>query len=360
MGAIDVAVTSASLGPWSDKAPGVTHVLRRVAKSDALEASVRYQGGAITGHRMMIEGVDSLTALAVLNVLGFDLQGSLIVRAAKLAQGLVTISGWDAGGDELVGKFYINASDASLARRQRLARALDLPMECDAPHVIGFNVRHGEPEEELLIETKVYDQRATIEDFVEEAVPPFILRLNGDATPAGVIRSCIVDDEALTTKAWFLAPRAEDVPSILGRLEGFNAEQCASCLPFPPGPIKSIGGPADGSSWTIYFKPEGEGDAPYALDPVACFSLRTSSGRSELGLYITPNEHASEAYCRTARHALSYRLREGQPAPLEIDALMTWSLQLVRACEESAHELSTLDFSRPPKPWTSVNEGDSK
>ncbi|MFT5355136.1 MAG: hypothetical protein ACI9KE_002352 [Polyangiales bacterium] len=349
---------SASLGQWSEKAAAVTHVLRIAGKqSEALEASVRHQDGTFTGHRMMIEGVDSLTALAILNVLGFDLQGSLIVRAAKLSQDLVVIGGWDAGGEALVGKFYINASDASLSRRERLARALDLPEEAHAPHVIGFNIRHGRVgpviEAGPVIETKVYDQRA---DCPEEEVPPFVAQLQGKATPAGLVRSRVVAGGAITTKAWFVAPRAEDAPSILERLEGFDAEQTYACLPYAPGPIKSIGGPPDGSSWTIYFKPEGEGDSPYALEPAACFSIGSSTGKSELGLYITPNEHAAQAYCRTVRYALSYRVREGRPAPTEIDALMAWSRQIVQTHEvsrstDSSFELSPIDFSSPPEPW---------
>lgn len=349
---------SASLGRWSEKASSLARVFRIAGtQMNALEASVRYRDGTFTGQRMMVEGVDSLTALAILNVLGFDLLDSLIVRAADLARGLPVIGGWDAGGEELVGKFYINASDASAVRRQQLARALDLPGDV-APHVIGFNVRHGDEDEDetVAIETKVYDQGASLDEFVGAEVPVFVVRLLGGTTPAGIVRSRIVEsDGVLATKAWFVAPRAKDVLETLARLEAFDAEQAHACLPFDPGAIKSLGGPPDGSSWTIYFKPKGQGASPYALDPVACFSTNASTQRGELGLYITPNEHVSQAYCRTARHALSYRVRDGQPAPGEIDTLMAWSQQLVQTHEDSAlpsTALSSIDFSSPPEPWT--------
>ncbi len=347
MGPIDARVIRESLGRWGDVTDALCAVLRDSdTRSDALEASVRHRAGAFVGHRMMIEGVDAATALAVLNVLGFDLQESPFAERVARAPELLAIAGWDAGGAELVGKLYLNGSDASAAVRAELARAFGLPAEAGAPHLIGFNLLRGGTG--LAIETKIYDQWASLAECADDDVPPFLADWLGAAVPAGLVRSRVVDDGKISTKAWFVAPRANDVAEILTRVSGFDGDRARTCVPFKTGVLKSIGGPPDGSSWTLYFKPEGAGDAPHALDPVACFG--TEEG--EVGLYVAPNEGTPRAYVRTAHHALSYRVREGQPASGEIEALMTWAETRVRACEETSPvELSAIDLRQPPAPW---------
>jgi hypothetical protein len=310
---------------------------------------------------MMVERVPFEVAEAAAAALGVPLPPvarQLADSAERFALSL--IAGWDvreSGADHACIKLYLNASDASVTVRRAAGERLGLgtftdPV-LDAPAVIGLNAaRDG------TVEIKAYVQR---EDAVELARPlgaaarSLASRATAEGAVACGVASWDVSATGATPRAFFVALRdpssaRRDAWNCLQSLPRWDDNAMRATVPFATGAARSIGVSVNSDdAWTVYFKPRSCGRAPHVLEPAGVF--RTSS--VEVGLFVEPNESAQRAYVRTARHALSVRLREG-PEPLRADlaSLMQWAAVAVRAAERdgmpAAERIAT---TAPPTPW---------
>jgi hypothetical protein len=99
----------------------------------------------------------------------------------------------------------------------------------------------------------------------------------------------------------------------------------------------------------LYFKPEGTGRAPEALEPTAVFR----GGDVEVGVFVEPTAHAARAFRRTAQHAVSVRVRAGAPAPEALESLVDWFTARLHTVELERTEIRRW-VSDPPAPWRFV------
>ncbi|HJL04176.1 MAG TPA: hypothetical protein RMH85_18080 [Polyangiaceae bacterium LLY-WYZ-15_(1-7)] len=319
-----------SLGPWADRAPALAALFAPRGLA-ALEASLRLDGRAITGLRMMVEGVQREEAGAALDALG-------VPRPALLEAPIEApfIVGWDAARRPPVAKLYLNLSDASADARAAVARALALPRPA---HVIGLNLpREG------AAETKLYAQR---EALPEDAPAP--LRAWAEGLPlAGVVVCHALEDGALRPRAHFVAPRSDaPVDGALRRLPGWDDATARAALPFAPGLVKSVGADVAGR-FTVYVKPRAHDGALFRLDPVLCLA----GPRGEIGLFVEPAS-APRAWARTGEHALSYRVRAGAPGRAEVERAMRWALAQLEAGALPPTP-SAAALAEPPEGWRVV------
>lgn len=322
------AAIAASLGgsPWAAKTDAVVASLEAAAVDEArLEASVRGDAsGAARGGRMMIERVRPAEARAVLAALAvpIDAADEALMDWAE-AHGQPMIVGWDVGRTPPVAKLYANASDASEAHRRALGALLAVDR---APHVVGVNLGAAR-------ETKLYEQRADAPGAVPEP-----LRVWARGAPVGgwVVS---LDAPALTRRAVFAALRPSEGAPELRALPGWGSAH-ERALPFPIGFAKSVGFDAAGASWVAYVKPASATPAGHDLEPVVV--LRCTAG--EIGVFVEPR--GARAYLEVGEHALSYRLRSGDPDRATIDRAMRWA---------AAELEGRRTWAEPPEPWERVD-----
>lgn len=320
------------------------------------EASCRRgRDGALSAQRMMIERACFVVVeeiAAALNV-ALPVAAATWYRAA-VSDGVPIIAGWDlrGGSDRRCVKLYVNASDASRTSRSKLCRALlpDVPVGDDAPAVVGMNARA-----DGVIETKVYEQAADAVHLARGAGAKaewLAAAARGEGADAGGVLSSDAVDGTLRTRAFFVAlrePPDETGWRFLQTLPGYDASAIASLLPFMPAPPRSVGIAPDDDTWTLYFKPHGSGTAPEALEPTAVFRC----GSGEVGVFVEPNERAERAFRRTARQAVSIRVREGDPPPHALESLVDWFTAAVSEAERGGVAVAA-NLDGPPSQWRLV------
>ncbi len=321
-----------SLGAWTDRTDAVVAAVKGTELS-TLEASLRGGDGPMRSARMMVERVSSELVESLLEALAIPRGPSVEVLLRQAAEhGLPLIGGWDA--DARVAKVYLNASDASESVRQRARGAFACPGP-EAPHVIGVNAGANGAEE-----IKFYLQHRQL----PSEASPALRRYAAGRKLAGAVSSLRVAPGAPVTKAWFVAVTPDDAEPTRG-LPGWSDVAAAQLAPFSLGYVTQVGWAADDSSWTIYFKPAGVPERFGALDAELVFRC----GDGELGIHLEPVARAPKAYARTARYAVSYRVRAGSPGGRVVDALMAWVVSSL-AREESGGPAP--DWSSPPPPWS--------
>jgi hypothetical protein len=265
------------------------------------------------------------------------------------------IAGWDlrGGGSQRCLKLYVNASDAGHDARARLRAAL-LPELASAgaePAVLGMNVRA-----DGSVETKVYVQSADVIELAD-ALAEHARRLAADArrerADAGAVLSFDVHEGVLTPRAFFVALREPDDRRwwrCARALPGCNVGTIDSLLPFAPAAPRSIGVSLSGDAWTLYFKPRASRRAPEALEPSAVFR----AGEAEVGVFVEPTEHAARAFRRTDLHAVSIRIRNGEPQRAALEHLVDWFVARLRIAEAHGADVAGC-LGDPPPPWRVVD-----
>lgn len=324
------------------------------------EASVRGGAGrALSAGRMMIERAPVAVLDAVAHALGVRLPseaGGWVERARD--EGVPLIVGWDLRGrtERRCVKLYVNASDAADTVRARLCAALAPEAAvAHAPAVLGMNLCA-----DGRIETKVYVQTADAVDLAAGLAPgarALAAAARGEGADAGGVLSFDIDGHSVRPRAFFVALR-EPVGITSWRcvesLPGYDARAVEALVPFPAAPARSIGISLSDGAWTVYCKPRQSSRAPEALEPAAVFR----AGAVEVGLFVEPNERAPRAFCRTARHAISVREREGVAEPRAIESLVTWFALHVQSAEEGGMPIAAR-LDDPPAPWRIVARGAS-
>jgi len=328
---------------------------RRVGTPADYEASVRLSSdGRIISGRMMIEQAPADLVPTIAHALDVRLPTDA-ARWMDLAtaEGVPLIAGWDrrdgAGGRCV--KLYVNASDAGADKRARLCERLlpGVPAN-ESAAVIGMNVRaDGGIESKLYVQSADAAVLAAPLGSAAIALAQSAAAQNADA--GGVLSYDALPGE-LRPRAFFVALR-EPPPgrawSCVTGLPGWDADAAEVLLPFPPAQPRSIGVSLTDGRWTLYAKPRDSFRAPEALEPFAVF--RTDSG--EVGVFVEPNEHARRAFRRTDAHAVSIRIREGEPVAAVLEALVDWFAARLSAAEQSAdwsHALAG-NLHDPPAPW---------
>lgn len=321
---------------------------------DRLEASVRGTQGDVRGGRMMLENVSPACARDILEVLwagvpfpsadvssaGVSSAGGadavLIATVLELAAvpHAKTIVGWDATPRQ--SKLYLNLSDVSEEqRRDALERvwpsaAATSPAENSgkvSPHVIGLNVGLGGTT------LKLYTQLLS----APSDAPQPLLEWASELAIAGWVRCDeLLADGSRRLRAVFAAPQegAGELP--------FEADDVhlGRAWPYEPGCLRSVGFDAAGTSYTAYAKPSQHSQTVHSLDP----TIVIREGEHELGLYREPAS-AEKAYSRTEQHALSYRVRAGEPSRDAVEEVMAWFSAATRAHETGGAT------SAPPEGW---------
>jgi hypothetical protein len=306
---------------------------------------------------MMIEraGVEILEAIAAALDMALPSVTSLWVERAG-REGVPLIVGWDlrGGGERRCLKVYVNASDAAHAVRERLCAAL-LPevQSSDLPAVLGMNVCA-----DGRVETKVYIQAADagqLASGLTGRARQVTAAASAEGAVAGGVLSFDVRGRGLEPRAFFVALRdpiegrpwrcVEDLP-------GYDAEAIGALLPFAPAPPRSVGVSLQDESWTVYCKPLDSSRAPEALEPTAIFRANSV----EVGIFVEPSERAARAFCRTERHAISVRERQGTAEPQAIESLMRWFASCVRTAERDGVSV-VARLGDPPSPWNMVAGG---
>lgn len=341
----------------ADRVDGLATELAACVRDPAsYEASVRATpGGALSAGRMMIEGASPHIVDAIAGALGVALPPAAERWFALAArEGVPLIAGWDrrGGGAARCVKLYVNASDVSRAARARLCGALAPGVDSDEPAaVVGMNARADGG-----TETKLYVQSA---DAVTLAAPigararELADAARRDGADAGGVLSFDVAGATLRPRAFFVALREPAGGSdwrCVASLPGYDADRIAALLPFPPAPPRSVGVALDDANWTLYCKPRGSGRAPEALEPAAIFR----SAEAEVGVFVEPTAHAARAFRRTARYAISVRVRDGRPAPHALESLVDWFT--ARLGDDERDDAALVDsLADPPAPWQRVD-----
>jgi hypothetical protein len=318
-----------------------------------LEGSVRRGESGLRAGRVMLESVPFSVVAEVAAALDVPVPPGVVELAQRAnAEGLPLIAGWDIGDAEPRAKLYLNASDAAPAVRTRLATAaLEGRAAAIAdPHVIGVDLHRTRPPE-----LKLYRQDRDAERLAGVAGPA-ATSLARRALDAGACAGAVLSwNSDSTLRAFFIATRAgaeRGIEALVAALPGWERAPVPALLGFEPGAARSIGlSVADPSQWTVYFKQRGV--APLAqLEAAACFR----TGAVEVGLFIEPASLVPRAYARTRAHALSFRAREGQPAPHDIEALMAWAFERVTQAERAGGPVdAALRSAAPPAPWREVS-----
>ncbi len=314
------------------------HLAKRDIGWEALETSLRWlEGEAPSGRRMMIERLDAEDARALLSpVCKLPALADALLETARRER-LFVIAGWDMAG-EPTWKLYLNASDASARLRERLRRQL-LPSTMrggpDAPHVIGLNLTQAHTE------VKLYEQGSTLFPDAPQAFRSWA----ASTAVSGFVRSFrLAEGEEARPKAWFAGLPTSPRPELSFWPDFDDAR--ARVSPFEMGRITSVGISSAQERWTVYFKPKGHSVPQWSLDPFACFS----NGHCEVGVYLEPTTIAERAYAKTARWAISYRMRDGRADGEAIDRLMSWFVAQVAESESPPAKLNA-----PPEPWHVVD-----
>ncbi len=335
-------------------ATGLAETLRAtVTDAACYEASVRRDAAGVRAGRMMIEQPPGDLVSAIAAALDMELPAAAPgwIESA-VAYEVPLIAGWDLrrGGDDRTLKLYVNASDASQGTRARLCAAL-LPglHDVEAPAVLGMNVRA-----DGAVETKIYLQSADAVGLAE-GLGPRASRLAADARAeradaGGVVSFDVAPDGRTSPRAFFIALREppQDLWRCVRALPGFDADEIEAALPFAPAPPRSVGVALDRDVWTLYCKPRDSLGAPQSLEPTTVFR----DGDLEVGVFVEPNEGAPRAFRRTERSAVSIRVRQGRPIPHQLESLVEWFTERLRAAEAAGTRPRLTD---PPAPWRVVD-----
>jgi hypothetical protein len=323
------------------------------------EASVRATpGGTLRAGRMMVEQATPEVLDAIASAVDVTLP-PVTARWLELArqESVPLIAGWDlrGGGAERCVKLYVNASDASRAARVRLAAALapDVAPGGEPAAVVGMNARP-----DGVAETKLYIQSAdavALANGLGARAEALAATARAEGADAGGVLSLDAVGGALRPRAFFVALR--EPPDDAGwrcvrSLPGYSLPIVESLLPFAPAPPRSVGISLDDGSWTLYCKPRDSGRAPQALEPAAIFRI----GETEVGVFVEPTQQAARAFRRTERHAVSVRVREGDPSPQALEALVDWFTARLGASEHDGSRVAP-PLADPPPPWRLVHEG---
>lgn len=334
-----------SLGDaWAGRAGAIAALLDAHGLSErALEPSVRGSaiGGRVRGARMMIEGASAELARGVLACLPVDVAEIEPLLAHVERGARPAIVGWDASRTPARAKIYLNLSDASASTRERVARELGVP---GAPHVIGANLGPRG----VRAERKSYLQL----DALPEDAPALLRRFADGLALAGVVRA--VDSDG-APRAIFVGPR-HDAPleARLRALPGWDERAVRDELGVTPGPVRSVGVSADGTTWTVYVKPRGSESELWALEPVIC----VRSARGEIGVFVAPASEVARAYARIGEQAVSYRVREGAPSREDVERTMRWALERLRCISNEAGSSEGGDAALENEPrWDDPPEG---
>jgi hypothetical protein len=322
------------------------------------EASARGSAsGSLRAGRMMIERAAPELFPAIAKALDVDLPATAD-RWIDLAlrERVPLIAGWDlrGGSDARCVKLYVNASDAGHDARSRLCEALapDISADEHPPAVLGMNARA-----DGLTEAKLYIQSA---DAVELAAAHgkrarvLAEAAHSEQADAGGVLSLDVDEAGLSPRAFFVAlrePAPQHTWQCVTALPGYDSGAIKRLLPFPPAPPRSVGISLGDDSWTLYFKPVATMRAPQALEPTAIFR----ADKTEVGVFVEPTEHAARAFRRTDRHAVSIRIREGEPTPRSLEDLVEWFTHRLRLSEKDGSNLDSR-LCDPPAPWRTVDK----
>jgi hypothetical protein len=316
------------------------------------EASVR--GGAdapLRAGRMMIERASPEILRAIASAVDVVLPPAASDWLALAPEhGLPIIVGWDLrdGSGQRCVKLYINASDAAAAVRAKLCAAL-APGCNESPAVLGLNARA-----DGVIETKLYLQAAdavALADGLGRRVQALAEAARAEGADAGGVLS-LDAGATVQPRAFFVAlrePPGGDAWQCVRSLPGYDRRTIAALLPFPPAAPRSVGVGLSDTTWTLYFKPEGTGRAPEALEPTAVFR----GGDVEVGVFVEPTAHAVRAFRRTAHHAVSVRVRAGAPVPEELESLVDWFTARLHTAEIECTEIRR-SVTDPPAPWQFV------
>jgi hypothetical protein len=202
------------------------------------------------------------------------------------------------------------------------------------------------------IETKLYVQGADAAILASNLGAParkLAAAARAEGADAGGVVSFDATGGSPRPRAFFIAlrePREASGWECVRSLPGYDAHAIEFALPFAPAPPRSVGISSSDSSWTLYFKPRHSGRAPEALEPVAVFR----SDDAEVGVFVEPTENAVRAFRRTERHAVSVRVRDGQPQPLQLETLVDWFTARLRSCERDSARFDA-HLGDPPPPW---------
>lgn len=328
-------VLRANLGPWRASSNQVLAAMDEHGHGLAdLECSVRVRRRTARGERGMVENVRAPFAQRILSILrGGASERPEVGALLGVAGDDPLIVGWD--GAKRIRKLYLNLSDASRERRQRVLGALELPVLSaseELAHVVGLNLTEG-------ARWKLYVQRAA--DGEPQTGDAALDALAAGQELAGVV---IAYDRSPAGKARvrarFLAPRGDLPWASIAEASGASEDALRAALPYAPGLVRSVGR-TPGGDWTIYVKPRAARDHLAALEPLACFR----AGAHEVGVFVTGRDEVPRAYARTDAHAIGYRIRSGSPARAQVEALMRWVLEMVR------RDGSKCDLRAPPAPW---------
>ncbi|HYD50571.1 MAG TPA: hypothetical protein VEB21_19600 [Terriglobales bacterium] len=347
---------AAAAAPWG---PELAPELCRVVHSpDAYEASIRVtSSGSVRAGRMMIERAprDLFTTIsAALSVpLCARVDAWLAVAASEK---LPLIVGWDVRSNERrCVKLYLNASDATPATSARLVDRLcpgpaaELIRRADRSVVLGLNL-----DDSGRCEPKLYLQSADARDFPQEAgsaAQHLAMTTQAEGAAAGAVMCFDIDESSLRPRAYFVAlrePASGWTWSSIATLPSFDPALRQS-FPFDPAPPRSVGLSLRDGSWTLYCKPRGSGSALHGLEPTAIFRADSS----EVGLFVEPTAAALRAFRRTERHAISLRIRAGEPSPLAMESLVDWFAERLRLAESEEFRAG-LRLHEPPAPWALV------
>ncbi len=325
------------------------------------EASVRVDSdGRMRAGRMMVERATPavLEAIAAELEVALPDETSLWLDIAR-SEAVPVIAGWDCRGrtERRCVKLYLNASDASRAARSRILASLSKdPAGLDEPPaVIGINARA-----DGQVETKIYIQSSnalSLADGLSNAARVLAAAAQGEGADAGAVVSMDVgSDGDLVPRAFFVALREPEERENWGcvrSLPGYDGDAIKALLPFVPAPPRSVGVSLSDASWTLYCKPLNSGCAPEALEPAAVFR----DGVAEVGVFIAPTERSERAFRRTAHHAVSIRVRDGEPSPPALESLVDWFTGRLLESESRGTALGAC-LVDPPSPWHFVDTGD--
>jgi hypothetical protein len=333
----------------------VDAVQRHEVRLEQLEASVRFDGPrVIRGGRMMVQRAspDLIVELDQALQLGHSKGLRQLARIAE-ADALSLIAGWDITPAGPMLKLYMNASDRAEAARSRVAARLGLrpflASEAIPPHVFAFNFLKGS------FETKVYWQSDTASARTVQWGEPARSIVNRFAdVAAGFVLSHDLGEHGFEPRAFFIATayagrfRARELCRML---PGWSDALVDEELPFEPGTLRSLGVfMKKPSMWTAYFRPRvDDGERLMSLNPTVCLRL----GAAEIGLFVEPAADGAPAAVRTARHALSYRIRKGAESGPAIDRVLRWAAERVARAEQDALPVAA-SLSAPPEPWVLV------
>lgn len=316
---------------------------------DQLEVSVRVgHDGVITAGRAIVENASE----RVFDVLGLrDDRFALELFTLANTLELPMIVGWDHGSASSKRKVYLNASNASVDLREKLARTLSLPI---VPHIVGLNV--GDDRARTV---KLYLQSSNPLAFAKGWGASVTVLASGDFASDGFASAVAcweLTDRGITPRAFCVKVRDGLGHKALEALPGCDPLAVTMALPKWASRVVFVGLAAHSRESTVYAR------APEI--PVETVRVRHSSPAAvfhtvdcEVELFVTAQGLRPEAFARTDRHDVAYTTVSGTPRREEIVALMHWAIARVETAER---EHKDLEFHGAPEPWKSHGDDRAK